>query len=539
MWPMRDAPVGVARRPAAAAPRRRHRGRRVGHRVAVVLARAGLEVDLGSRTREQAEELAATRANERYLPGVELPTGVRPPCAPPTSSCRATTSSASPSPPPRCPPRWPPTPARSRRAPACSSCPRASSRRSARCPPPSCPSASSWAIGALGGPAHGKAVARRRASLVLATHEDRAFARQVGDALAAAGFDVATTTDLVGVELAGSAKNAAALAAAAAATAGPNAAGAAAGKVFAEVDAYARRAGSHRDLRRPGRHGRPRRHRAGDRLAQPPRGRAARAGRLRRRDRGARPGRRGGRLRAAARGARARRRRRRAGAEVARRTDRGTRRARPSLVGYRAQRRAAQRRPGDRVHGRSWPRDRWRAHPPTRPARRGLHRALPRAPARRLLVLLLPGGQPPRRRGPHGADVPAGLPALRAGAARVAGPAAAAVADPHRAQPGGQLLPRPLAPAADERSTTRARCRSCTRPRPGRGPRGPQPHPRVRAAASGRPPRGADHALRAGDGQPRDRACARPHRRRDQGAAAPSDQAAGGTGQDRGGTEAV
>ena len=73
---------------------------------------------------------------------------------------------------------------------------------------------------------------------------DAAFARQVGDALAAAGFDVATTTDLIGVELAGCAKNAAALAAAAAAGAGPNASGAAAGKVFAEVDAYARRSGS-------------------------------------------------------------------------------------------------------------------------------------------------------------------------------------------------------------------------------------------------------------------------------------------------------
>ena len=45
--------------------------------------------------------------------------------------------------------------------------------------------------------------------------------------------------DVIGVELAGGAKNAAALAAAAAAAAGPNAAGAAAGKVFAEVDAYA------------------------------------------------------------------------------------------------------------------------------------------------------------------------------------------------------------------------------------------------------------------------------------------------------------
>jgi glycerol-3-phosphate dehydrogenase len=46
------------------------------------------------------------------------------------------------------------------------------------------------------------------------------------------------------VELAGCATNVAVLAAAAAANAGPNVAGAAAGKVFAEVDAYARRSGS-------------------------------------------------------------------------------------------------------------------------------------------------------------------------------------------------------------------------------------------------------------------------------------------------------
>ena len=81
------------------------------------------------------------------------------------------------------------------------------------------------------------------ASLVLATAH-AAFSRQVSDALGAAGFDVATSTDLIGVELAGCAKNAAALAAAAAAGAGPNAAGAAAGKVFAEIDAYARTRGA-------------------------------------------------------------------------------------------------------------------------------------------------------------------------------------------------------------------------------------------------------------------------------------------------------
>src|SRR5919106_3208128 len=49
-----------------------------GTSVAVMLARAGLEVDLGTRTREQAEELAAARANERYLPGVAIPAAVHP-----------------------------------------------------------------------------------------------------------------------------------------------------------------------------------------------------------------------------------------------------------------------------------------------------------------------------------------------------------------------------------------------------------------------------------------------------------------------------
>ena len=74
-------------------------------------------------------------------------------------------------------------------------------------------------------------------------------------------------------------------------------------------------------------------------------------------------------------------------------------------------------------------------------------RAVPRASARRLLLQLLPRRQPPRRRGPHRADVPAGLSPLRARAARVQRPAAAPVAHPDRPQPRGELLPRPLAQA--------------------------------------------------------------------------------------------
>src|SRR3954447_1991993 len=47
-----------------------------GTAVSVMLARAGLEVDLACRTREQADSLIELRRNERYLDGIELPTGV-------------------------------------------------------------------------------------------------------------------------------------------------------------------------------------------------------------------------------------------------------------------------------------------------------------------------------------------------------------------------------------------------------------------------------------------------------------------------------
>jgi glycerol-3-phosphate dehydrogenase (NAD(P)+) len=214
-----------------------------GTAVAVMLARAGLEVDLGTRTGEQAEAIAAARVNERYLPGVELPDRITPVRAADLELSRhdlvafAVPASALPA-------------AVAANAGAIS--PRAGVLvMSKGLVPPlgTLPSAyvservQAAAVGALGGPAHAAAALGAGASLVLAA-VDRAFTRQIGEALTAAGFDVVTSTDVVGVELAGCATNAAALAAAAASPAGPNAAGAAAGKVFAEVDAYARHAGS-------------------------------------------------------------------------------------------------------------------------------------------------------------------------------------------------------------------------------------------------------------------------------------------------------
>ena len=85
-------------------------------------------------------------------------------------------------------------------------------------------------------------------------------------------MQVGLTADVIGVELAGCAKNAAVLAAAAAGAAGPNAAGAAAGKVFAEIDAFARRSGSLPEtFAGLAGAGRPRRDGALGGLAQPPR----------------------------------------------------------------------------------------------------------------------------------------------------------------------------------------------------------------------------------------------------------------------------
>jgi glycerol-3-phosphate dehydrogenase (NAD(P)+) len=214
-----------------------------GSAVAVMLARAGIEVDLGCRTAEQAEEIGRTGANERYLPGIALPervTAVR--AADLELSrhdlvCFAVPAAGLPA---------------ALAAHGGEIVPRAGVLvMSKGLVPPlgTLPSAyvservRAYAVGALGGFANPLAALEDGASLVVAA-TDRGFARQLSDALGAAGFDLQTSNDVVGVELAGLAKNAAALAAAAASAAGPNAAGAAAGKVFAEIDAFARRSGS-------------------------------------------------------------------------------------------------------------------------------------------------------------------------------------------------------------------------------------------------------------------------------------------------------
>ena len=209
-----------------------------GTSLAVSLARAGLEVDLGCRTREQATELAATRENAAYLPGVALPDSIRVDravdlelgghdlvcLAVPARSLPAVLAAHG----ERIPQRAGVLVLSKGLVPPLGTLPSAFAAERVR----------ARAVGVLGGPALAGEVLAHGASVVLAS-VDAAFSRQLAESLGAAGFDVTCTSDVTGVELAGCAKNAAVLAAAAASAAGPNVAGAAAGKVFGEVGALA------------------------------------------------------------------------------------------------------------------------------------------------------------------------------------------------------------------------------------------------------------------------------------------------------------
>src|SRR5207248_10496985 len=207
-----------------------------GTSLAITLAHAGLEVDLGCRTQEQADEIEASGRNDRYLPEVPLPDSIRALRASELELghhdliCLAVPARSLPNVMAAHGERIP------RRAgvvvlskglvPPLGTLP--SAFASERC--------AARAFAVLGGPAHAAEALENGASVVCAS-TDRAFAKQLADALRRARLDVEITSDVTGVELAGCAKNVAALAAAAAGScAGPNVAGAAAGKVFAEVD---------------------------------------------------------------------------------------------------------------------------------------------------------------------------------------------------------------------------------------------------------------------------------------------------------------
>jgi 1-acyl-sn-glycerol-3-phosphate acyltransferase len=213
-----------------------------GTSLAVGLARAGYQVDLGTRTQEQADTLSSLRVNQHYLPDVELPENVTVARASELELgahdlvCLA-------------------VPARALPAVMAAHGGRIPHRagllvlsKGLVAPLGTLPSvfaaerSRSRAIAVLGGPAHAAEAIGTGASVILAS-SDRGFARQLGDVLRAVGLDVTLSADVAGVELAGCAKNVAVLAAAAAAAVGPNVGGAVAGKVFAEVELLCRKRG--------------------------------------------------------------------------------------------------------------------------------------------------------------------------------------------------------------------------------------------------------------------------------------------------------
>jgi glycerol-3-phosphate dehydrogenase (NAD(P)+) len=214
-----------------------------GTAVAVLLARGGLRTTLQTRTEEQAKKLDDERENATYLPGVELPRELR---VEPASeglgkadivflgvpsrgldeviagldgaglgTKAAVVSLAKGLVPPD---GVAPTVMLSRQFPA-------------------------DRIACVGGPAHAQEMVSAGAGLVAASASE-ALANTLSEVFRRAGVVCEVSNDPVGVELAGAAKNAAALASGATVAQGLNAAGAAAGHIFLEVWRFAESLGA-------------------------------------------------------------------------------------------------------------------------------------------------------------------------------------------------------------------------------------------------------------------------------------------------------
>jgi glycerol-3-phosphate dehydrogenase (NAD(P)+) len=214
-----------------------------GTAVAVLLARGGLRTTLQARTPEQAHRLQEERENRTYLAGVELPRELRiedvsaglaradyvflgVPSIQLADVIRGLEHGGLPDkaaiislakglvPPDGSPPT---TLLRRRFGDARTAC--------------------------IGGPAHAREMVSEGAGLVAAS-TDEALANTLASVFIRAGVVCEESNDPVGVELAGAAKNAAALASGATEAQGLNAAGAAAGHIFAEVWRWAEAEGA-------------------------------------------------------------------------------------------------------------------------------------------------------------------------------------------------------------------------------------------------------------------------------------------------------
>jgi glycerol-3-phosphate dehydrogenase (NAD(P)+) len=214
-----------------------------GTALAVLLVRGGLRVALQARTAEQAARLAHEQENRDYLPDVKLPGQLR---IEPISSGVERAEYV-----------FLAVPsgelgelARALRAGGLADRAAVVSVAKGLVPPRGLPPTLMLGEGfgfqrvaCLGGPAHAHEMARQGAALVAASREE-ALAAALAQVFTRAGVVCERSDDPLGVELAGAAKNAAALAAGATEAQGLNAAGAAAGHIFAEVWRYAQDLGA-------------------------------------------------------------------------------------------------------------------------------------------------------------------------------------------------------------------------------------------------------------------------------------------------------
>jgi glycerol-3-phosphate dehydrogenase (NAD(P)+) len=217
-----------------------------GTAVAVLLERADVRTTLLCRTEEQATLLEETRENARYLPGVELPErlkvrvlGARDDQFERVDLIFVAVPSAG----------LVEALAQINRQ-AVSSRAGIVSLAKGLLPPDGMPPTVALErafgierVACVGGPAHAREMVESGAGLVCASHS-ASLAERVADLFHSAGVMCEPSNDPVGVELAGCAKNAAALAAGATESQGLNAAGMAAADIFTEVLDFAERSGA-------------------------------------------------------------------------------------------------------------------------------------------------------------------------------------------------------------------------------------------------------------------------------------------------------
>jgi glycerol-3-phosphate dehydrogenase (NAD(P)+) len=208
-----------------------------GTAIAVLLERAGIHTTLLCRTREQADELGHARENKHYLPGVELPRDLRVNTLGAQKEHLARTDLI-----------FLAVPSKdigdaisdlgklgvSDRAGI------VSLAKGLVPPDGATPTAlldvafGAERVACVGGPAHAREMVETGAGLVCASRSE-ALAHRVAEAFQRAGVVCEVSDDPVGVELAGVAKNAAAVAVGATQAQGLNAAGMAAADIFLEV----------------------------------------------------------------------------------------------------------------------------------------------------------------------------------------------------------------------------------------------------------------------------------------------------------------